>query len=124
MTSQLVYQRIRNRIIEMLEWIIECESTPPEGGMNELINSWEDWVPLPTIQGYFPSPVFTSNEDSLLSSVSDAIDKFCEVTPKSIEDDLKVLSLPQWTGVILAAKEALAVMQKRGMMSEEEVMNL
>jgi hypothetical protein len=120
MTSQLIDQRVRNRIIEMLEWLIECESTPPQLGMDELINSWEDWVPIPVEQGYFPCPVFTSEEADLLCKVSSVIRTFCEITPKSIQDGAAAVALPQWVSVISAAKSALSVMCKRGRMSEDE----
>jgi hypothetical protein len=56
MTSQLAWQRIRNRIIEMLEWIVDSECIPPELGMNELINSWADWVPGLPAADYFYQP--------------------------------------------------------------------
>ena len=124
MTTQLVYQRIRNRVIEMLEWLIESESTPPQLGMDELINSWEDWVPIPMPQGYFTSPVFTPVEIELLHSVSAAIDAFCEATPQSIEDEAAAIALPQWAAVIGAAKPALSAMSARGRMSQEEYLCL
>lgn len=121
MTSQLVYQRIRNRVVEILDWISECESTPPDLGMNELINSWEDWVPSPLPESYFPEPVFTPEEERLIRNVSSTIDTFCDATPKFIQDELSALRLPQWVAVVIAAKAAHIEMMKRGQMPEEEV---
>jgi len=120
MTSQLVYQRIRNRIIEVLEWLIECETVPPEVGMNGLINLWEDFVPSPLPDGYFPSPVFTRIEDLLIRDVGKAIDEFCDATPKSIKDECAAIALPQWGAIVVTARRSLTEMMMRGKMSEEE----
>jgi hypothetical protein len=37
MTSQLVEQRIRNRVIEVLEWLNKCVLLPPASGVATLI---------------------------------------------------------------------------------------
>jgi hypothetical protein len=108
----------------MLEWLIECETNPPKVGMNELINCWEDWVPSPLVEGYFPAPVFTDTEQKLIRSVSNAVDAFCDATPESIEDERAALQLPQWLAVIAAAKSALSAMMARGKMPEEEELRL
>jgi hypothetical protein len=117
-SKQIIEQRVRNRIIEMLEWLVECESTPPNLGMNELINCWEDWVPSPFEPDYFPPPVFTEAEQELIRQVSRAVDTFCCVTPKSITDERAALKLPQWAAIIMTARSALLVMAARGRMSE------
>lgn len=119
MTSQLVYQRIRNRIIEMLEWIVECESTPPELGMNELVNAWEDWVPIPLMEHYFNGPVFTEEEENLIREVSFQMNAFCDKTPKTIRDDIASIRLPEWSKVIVASKLTHVVMLQRGRMPED-----
>lgn len=119
MTRQLVYQRIRNRIVELLEWLIECENEPPRCGMNELINSWEDWVPTPSPKGYFVDQGFTPMQNVLLVNVSAAIEDFCEATPEPIENDAAAITLPQWRLVIAAAKPTLSAMKASTKMSEE-----
>jgi hypothetical protein len=119
MTSQLVYQRIRrNRIIEMLECPIKCESTPPKQGLNELINCWEDWVNSPLQEDEFFMPVYTEVEDKLLREVSLTVNAFCEVTPQSIIDEAGAMALPEWKAVIAAARFAYIVMMKKGKFSE------
>jgi len=124
MTSQLVYQRIRNRVIEMLEWLVKCEASPPELGMDELINEWEGWVPSPFDIGSVPSPVFTAREQMWIGRVSCAVDAFCFVTPRSIKDEQAAIKLPEWAAVISAAKPALAAMTERGRMPEERELQL
>ncbi|MDR2239012.1 MAG: hypothetical protein LBE33_01035 [Zoogloeaceae bacterium] len=119
MTSNLIYQRIRNRVIEELESIVQAENMCPSYGVNELVNSWEDWVPIPMPKNYFSLPVFTAQENELLYQVGTAFNEFCKVTPKVIEDDAAAILLPQWLSVVSAARSALSVMRIRGKMSEE-----
>jgi hypothetical protein len=120
MTSQLVYQRIRNRIIEMLEWILESEQKTPILGFNELINSWEDWVSSPLREDEFPMPVYTAGESHRLREVSSAVDTLCNATPPSITDDAAVLSLPEWALVVEAARNAYAELMKRWRLPEDK----
>jgi hypothetical protein len=108
----------------MLDWLVECETTPPDLGMNELVNCWEDWVPSPLPENYFPEPVFAPEEERLIRGVSSAIDAFCDATPKSVHDDFAELRLPQWAAVVAAAKVARIEMMKRGRMPEEEELSL
>lgn len=124
MTSQLQYQRIRNRVIEMLDWLVECETTPPDLGMNELVNCWEDWVPSHLPENYFPEPVFAPEEERLIRDVSLTMDAFCDATLKIIQADVATLRLPQWAAVVTTAKAASIAMMKRGRMSEEEELSL
>jgi hypothetical protein len=46
-TGRLVEQRIRNRLFEYVEWVVEAERFPPEFLLNELLNQWEDFVGRP-----------------------------------------------------------------------------
>jgi hypothetical protein len=108
----------------MLEWLLECESTPPELGLNELINFWEDWVSSPLQEDEFHISVYTEVEDNLLREVSSAVDAFCEVTPQSITDEVGAMALPEWIAVIAAARRAYIAMMKRGKFSENEELPL
>ena len=120
MTSQLVYQRIRNRIIEMLEWMIESESKVPAVGFDELTSLWEDWVMSPFQKDLYPVPVYTAEESECIRKVSHAVDALCNATPSSITADATVLTLPEWAVVVETARKAHAVLMKRGRLSEEE----
>ena len=124
MTSQLVYQRIRNRIIEMLEWVIESENKVPTLGFDELINSWADWVSSPFQIDAFPVPVYTAAECDRLREVSLAVDSLCNATPTSTTDGVAVLSLPEWVIVVETARNAHAELMKRGRLSEDEEVRL
>ena len=124
MTSQLVYQRIRNRIIEMLEWIIDSENRAPTVGFDELINSWEDWVSSPLQTDAFPPPVYTPAEGERLRDVSLAVDELCNATPTSITGDVAVLALPEWVAVVETARTAHGELMMRGRLSEDEEVRL
>jgi hypothetical protein len=124
MTSQLIYQRIRNRVIEELEALIESENLAPRVGMNAVVNSFEDWIPIPMPNGYFPPPVFTIQENDLLHELSTAMEAFCAATPRTIEDDVSALALPQWKNVVTAAKSSLSAMLVRGKMPEDTELRL
>jgi hypothetical protein len=87
--------------------------------MNELINSWEDWVPTPSPKGYFVDQGFTPMQSVFLVNVSAAIEDFCEATPELIESDAAAIALPQWRLVIAAAKPTLSAMKASTKMSEE-----
>jgi hypothetical protein len=49
--------------------------------MNELINSWEDWVPTLSSKEHFTTQGFIPAESDFLLKVSAAIEDFCEATP-------------------------------------------
>ncbi|HID03063.1 MAG TPA: hypothetical protein EYP18_07650, partial [Desulfobacterales bacterium] len=56
-SDNLLNQRIRNRIIEVLE-ITSSQSDLEKFGANEAVNMWEDWVDDERIKDYV-EPVFT-----------------------------------------------------------------
>jgi hypothetical protein len=113
MTSQLIYQRIRNRIIETLELLIEYENKfPKKIELNELVNLWEDWVNSPLKEDEFPMPVYTELENKLLREVCAAIENFCEITPQLITDEEQAMALSEWSSVIKAAQLAHTMMMK------------
>jgi hypothetical protein len=88
--------------------------------MNELVNCWEDFVPSPLPEKYFPEPVFTQTEEKLIRNVNVAMDAFCDATPKSIENEVAVLGSRQWVTVVATAKVAYIEMMKRERMPENE----
>lgn len=118
---RIIQQRERNRVIEMLEWLIECEHTPPDLGMNELINSWSDYVPSSVEPKYVLAEVFTDAEQKSILRVNTAVDAFCDATPQSITDEHAALRLPEWTTVVVLSRSALSLLMERGKMPEEEL---
>jgi hypothetical protein len=123
MNELVVVQRIRNRIIEVLEWIVGSERAVPELGFDELVNSWEDWTDFSKDESHFPSAVFTRGEVFQITNVSAQIASLCKATPQSIPDTLPTLQSQPWAAVVTSAKAALSELNKRGRFSEEVVKN-
>ncbi|MFT7775664.1 hypothetical protein [Roseateles sp.] len=119
-SSQLVEQRVRNRIIEWLELIVEYEASPPGFDLNEVLNQWEDWNPCATTNSEsYPTPVYTSSETVLLVSVHHAWQEFCGATPQIITQDSSELIKPQWATLVSVATSALGELNKRGKLPED-----
>lgn len=111
----VVEQRIRNRLIEWLEMLVNYQADPPPFDLNEVLNQWEDWNP----PGFtYSACVYTTAEIELLSRVGRCWDAFCSATPQSIIDESAALQRSEWAELVSASKSALAVLQRRGRLSE------
>ena len=115
----VVSRRIRNRIIECLDWIIECEFAPPDIGLNELVNIWDDWTQKPFDERGYPPPTYTPSEIDQIMSVDSAMTAFCDATPDSIVDDHQAQRLPEWHRLVDAARSAYGMMMLRGKLPED-----
>jgi hypothetical protein len=118
-TTRLVEQRIRSRLIEYVEWVVEAEHDPPGLGLNEMLNQWEDWVRRPVEAGTFPEPVFTQIETDALTSLDNAWEGICDATPMTILDERASMSTPEWRAFVEAARAAALVFAHRGRLSED-----
>nr|WP_315467921.1 hypothetical protein [uncultured Undibacterium sp.] len=118
MTDKLTYQRIRNRLFEIVEWIIESDANPPSLGFNALINYWDDWTNSSTHASDFPAPIYSANEGQLLVKLGEAIDTFCKVTPQTMETEVEASHSPEWKSVLVLAHQTYEEMMKRGRLSE------
>jgi len=118
-TSRLVEQRIRNRLFEYIEWVVESERMLPDLGLNELLNQWEDWISRPVEVDSFPAPVFTEPETRALRALDATWDLFCSATPTTIVDERAAMSTPQWRDFVAAAKAAAVVFRVRGRFPED-----
>lgn len=119
MNPLILQQRIRNRIIENLERVLDSKTAPPALGFNELVNSWYDWTGDPLQADEFSLPVYTPEEDLALRAVNLAFDNFCKATPASIEDEDLTLALVEWVAVVSSSEKALAEIMKRGRLPED-----
>ena len=122
MDPQLVEQRIRNRLIEYVEWVQEYEgASEPRLGMNELLNQWEDFITRPVDESNFPAPVFTGNEVSALNLLDAAWEVLCSATPDHIayNSDSDVFKLREWANFFDSAGDAVEVFHRRGKLSEK-----
>jgi hypothetical protein len=118
-TSRLVEQRIRNRLFEYVEWVVESERVPPDLGMNELLNQWEDFVRRPVEAETFPAPVFTEPEVEALKTLDSAWERICSATPETVLDERAAMSTPAWRDFAAAAKATALVFGARGRLSED-----
>jgi hypothetical protein len=123
MTDKLTYQRIRNRLFEIVEWIIESEANPPSLGFNALINYWDDWTNSSTQASDFPAPIYSTNEAQLLVKLGQAIDTFCKVRPQTMETEVEALHSPEWKSVLVLAHQTYEEMMKRGRLSDDTVLS-
>jgi len=113
----LLNQRIRNRIIEVLEITTSYEEQEKHGG-DEVINMWEDWVDDERI-GDYVEPVFTKKEQERLAEFHKAWNYVSNHTPQFLPDISELKKNNDWTNLMASASDALAVFRQRGKLSEE-----
>jgi len=113
MTEQQIVLKIRDRIIEVLEWIVDSRTRVPECGFDELINQWDDWV-LPLRSSGFSPQASTLVEVAAVRCVDDELDAFSKATPHSIPDTKATLTQAEWGKVVETAEVALRSMRKHG----------
>ena len=106
MTDVLVLQKIRNRIIELLDWF--SDETKFSSAVTNL-EMWADWVQDNNIESFEP-PGFTHEEIVVLNSVSLAWEN---ISLESKQSDL------EWINFSSKCAEALKVLNKRGLLPEE-----
>jgi hypothetical protein len=119
MSSTLIEQRIRNRIIEWLEMMVVYQVNPPSYDLNEVLNQWEDWNSSPASVEMYPPPVYTHEEATCLMSVGVAWSELCDATPNLIVHEVEQFSKPEWAKLVAASNEALRVLSLRRKFSEE-----
>lgn len=119
-SPRLIEQRLRNRLIEWLELVVESESSAPAYGMNELLNDWQDWNGGPISEVTFPRPTYTRAEVDTLPAVQSTWNLFCEATPDTIRDEAAAKLLPEWRNFVRAARDALNAFSVRGKLSEDK----
>lgn len=121
MTDLIVHARIRNRLIEVLGWIVDARADVPACGFDELVNSWNDWAPIEVDD--LPHQVFTPTEIAGIRSVGEAIEGFCAATPSSVPNTLEIVRLHEWIRVTAIAGQTLNEMIKRGKSFEGKELN-
>jgi hypothetical protein len=124
LSTQLLMQRVRNRIIEYLELAssfesqLEYQEKAPIHVPNEVINQWEDWV-QPKLNIEFIEPVFSRSEQNAIAAFNHVWELVASETPDPLPN-LKILFMStEWQLLRSAAADALAVFAVRGRLSEE-----
>ena len=117
-SKRLIEQRVRNRLIDYLEAVVDYERDSPLFDLNEVVNQWEDWVTHPLLANQFPQPVYTILESRLLRAVDRAWEEFCSATAQSILESS--IHSVEWSAFVSSSLAALNVLRERGRLPEDE----
>lgn len=123
-TQRVIDQRVRNRIIEYLEWASseqhqrEYQAAAPVNVASEILNQWEDWVRDETI-GLFSPPVFSASELAAIRRFHMAWNMRADDTPEVMPDLQDFIGTPPWQRLRSAAESALQAFRLRGRFDEE-----
>ena len=114
-SRQLLYQRLRNRVIELIELFCSFDDIAKFGAF-EVINMADDWLPL----DYDRAPnVFTNKEKEVIAVFIQLVEAASNVTDEDTWDVNWFESSSEWVQLTSSAKVALAVLLERGRFSEE-----
>ncbi|MEM8647598.1 MAG: hypothetical protein AAGF86_14790 [Pseudomonadota bacterium] len=114
-SQQLLYQRLRNSVIELLEMHSSYEDLAALGAF-ESINMVDDWLPL----DYSEAPkVFSEIEKEVVSQFIAFAEAAAEATKSDTWDVEYFKSAEEWVRLSEFSKHALAIFEKRGRFSEE-----
>ena len=116
----LLAQRVRNRIIEILELSSSYEEQrtyqdkmPLVHVPHEVINQWEDWVnPLSVPE--LVAPVFSQEEVAAITTFHAVWEDVCDKTPNPLPDLSALQQGDHWSRLRDAACDSLAVLARRG----------
>ena len=116
-STLLLNQRIRNRIIEVLEITASYESQE-KFGADEVINMWEDWVDDDRI-GKYVEPVFSKQEQACMIEYHNIWNYVADHTPQCLPDISELKGNEYWLSLMATASKALSIFNQRGKQSEE-----
>lgn len=127
MLKGMAYRRIRNRIIEHLQFVSSAEKqlayqqkVPVAHVSNELFNAWTDWVANEQAIEQFVAPIFSSDEQQAIVQFNSTLDMVARQTPQELAHITEFIGTPAWEALSSAARSALAVFQLRGMSPEHQ----
>ncbi|MCB8928796.1 MAG: hypothetical protein H6652_24600 [Ardenticatenaceae bacterium] len=126
-SKQVVFQRVRNRIIEYFEVASSFDeqqkyqkAVPLVSVPSEMINQFEDWVPNKDVLDDFGLPVFSMAEQVALRRFHRIWEDVAQNTPNPLPSLVETLKLPKWKQLREAAEETLVVFLDRGKLSEDK----
>lgn len=112
-SSELIQQRVRQRIVEWLEMVAEYPSDPPPWDLNETVNQWYDWSPDHPTKDSYPAPIYSEREAQALLSVGTAVEVFCQAMPATMRDDSQEMARPEWIELVGSIRQALQAFARR-----------
>jgi len=114
-SRQLLYQRLRNRVIELLEMYSSLENIASFGAY-EMINMVDDWLPL----DYNKAPkVFTETEQELIAEFIRLMSNASDATDSNTSNLEWLKASVEWNRLFEFAQKALTVFSERGRFSEK-----
>lgn len=114
-SRQLLYQRLRNRVIELLDTYSSLEDIATLGAY-EMIEMVDDWLPL----DYAEAPkVFSEKEKVAVAKFTELATAAAEATKENTWSIDWFRNSAEWVSVSRFAEHALAVFSERGRFSEE-----
>ena len=134
MTEQVPHlvlmQRVRNRIIEVLELTSSFEEQLAyEKAVqiayvpDEVIEQWGDWVNAHTLKD-FTHPVFSVDEATAINLFNDMSNEIIKDIPKPTPDLATLQRSEPWLHLRQAAMACLDVMNRRGRFPEDVQLNV
>ena len=114
-SQQLLYQRLRNRVIDLLDLYCSFDDLAKIGSF-EAINMIDDWLPL----DYDKVPnVFIEQEKRAIEEFIKLFETVSNATDEDIWEVNWFKSSDEWIRLSAAARNALSVLFERGRFSEE-----
>ncbi|WP_106744949.1 hypothetical protein [Yoonia maritima] len=114
-SRQLLYQRLRNRVIELLEMYSSLENIASFGAY-EMINKVDDWLPL----DYEKAPkVFTETEKEVIAEFIGLVSSASDATHNDTSNLEWLKASVEWNRLFEFAQKALTVFSERGRFSEK-----
>ena len=115
-SRRVVDQRLRNRIMEILDMLVDWETTIPSFGATGYFNWFFDF--FPDHPPPYPNPALTDPEREAIGAVHLMMDQACDATSDDVSEAQLVASgWPQRIKPV--AQDALALMMQRGRFSED-----
>ena len=116
-SDTLLKQRLRNRIIEVLETFSD-QSYVEKLGTDEIIECWYDFVDDEKLS-FYNEPIFTKNEINALNRFHYTLESLFKKVPStwSIQD---LLNNEPWSKLKSASTDELQIFMERGLLNEDE----
>lgn len=114
-SKYLVYQRIRNRVIELLEMYASLECVAQFGAFG-IIEMHDDFLPIEFSE--IPD-VFTTEEQAAIANFTALVEQASAATITDTSDLEWLVDSEEWWSLSVFSKQALKVFIKRGRYEEQ-----
>ena len=115
LSERIVCQRIRNRIIEVLECVSSFDDVAKLGAF-ETINLCYDYLPLQNIRGL---DVYTETEILILEKFVTQLNETSEATVCDIQEPTEIEQIEERNALRFVSAETVKLMNRLGRFSED-----